>query len=82
MDKLIKCIYDPECTLKWDKLLKESNFQQINNSKSFGIIYTQNKGQYGIASRDFYDKVFKFYHNGKYYRYTSYIQEELIGSSK
>lgn len=39
--------------------------------KSYGSWYIGNKKYMTIQARDFYEKGFCFYHNNKYYRYTS-----------
>jgi len=73
MDKLIKCVFSPENAKRWDKNLKESEKISINGSKTYGFIYMSNKKQYTLHSRDFYEKTFSFYHNEKFYRYTSSV---------
>ena len=45
-----------------------------NKSITFG--YTAHKKQFSFQSRDFVDKQFNFYHNGKFYRYTSSLPDE------
>ena len=58
---------------------------QIEGGKrTYGYTYTKQKKQFTIQSRDFYDKGFNFYHNGKYYRYSTAManSEELYAVPK
>ena len=73
--------FSPEHTQKWDKGLTNSEIEPLRGaSKSCYYAYTCNKSQFGIPSRDFYEKVCAFTHNGKYYRYTSHVpNSEAIG---
>ena len=58
----------------WDKNLKTSEFiPAIEGKKSFGFTYTANHKQMTVKSRDFYEKGFSFFHDGKYYRYSCSI---------
>ena len=42
------------------------------------IRYIENKGQYGISGRDFYEKTFQFIENGKFYKYSSSIDSSEL----
>ena len=68
-------IYDPEHTFKWDKLIGEKGIKVGVNEKttSASYVYTHNRKQYTIAARDFYEKGFNFFHNGKFYRYSTSV---------
>ena len=71
MDKIIKCLYWPEQQLIYDKLLADSGFTPFGEGiKTYGFTYTNNKRQYNIWARDFYEKGFNFFHEGKFYRYS------------
>ena len=39
------------------------------------MYYFKQKKQYTVESRDFLDKCFQFAHNGKFYRYSSFIPD-------
>lgn len=76
MEKLLSCIYLPEHQKKWDEVLKCSEKIPISKTaKCFGLNYTNNKKQYTIASRDFFEKGFNFYSNGKFYRYSTSVPD-------
>lgn len=47
---------------------------RTSTSITFG--YTAHKKQFSFQSRDFIDKSFTFFHNGKFYRYTSSLPED------
>jgi hypothetical protein len=64
-------------TSQWDKNLNCAEFTPVKkggNEIGMGMSYTNNKKQYTIASRDFYEKGFNFYHDGKFYRYSCSIE--------
>lgn len=67
--------------MKWDKNLNAAEYIPYKKgSNGIGFWYTSNKKQYTIASRDFYEKGFNFYHNGTFYRYScSVTDSELEG---
>jgi hypothetical protein len=46
----------------------------VKDKKSFGLYYIVNKKQYTIKSRDFVEKGFGFSHNGKFYKYSSTVE--------
>ena len=46
---------------------------QPPRNKSMNLAYIVNKKQYSIDSRDFVEKQFSLYKNGKFYRYSSTI---------
>ena len=81
IDKLITVAYNPKYTLKWDKNLKVLEETPIfEGKKSFIKVYTENKKQFTFAGRDFCEKTFSFYNNGKLYRYSTSIDgTELAG---
>ena len=67
-------IYLPEHQKKWDEVLQSSEKTPVNkNAKCYGLNYTNNKKQYTIASRDFFEKGFNFYSDGKFYRYSTSV---------
>ena len=86
MDKLIRCvsifcfltlifnmqIFNPNEALKWDKNLQSSKFIPLEeNVRSYGLSYMAHKKQYTFQSRDFVEKGFQFYHEGKFYRFST-----------
>ena len=77
MHKLLKVIYDPKHNIKWDKLIGEEGIKVGVNEKtnSASFLYTHNRKQYTIAARDFYEKGFNFYDNGKFYRYSTSVPD-------
>lgn len=42
-----------------------------------GFNYCAHKKQYSFQSRDFAEKGFTFYHNGKFYRYSASLPEDM-----
>lgn len=86
MQKLIKCIYFTDEQIKWDKNMETGEFISCipGDKRTYGYTYTKQKKQFTIQSRDFYDKGFNFYHNGKYYRYSTAManSEELYAVPK
>lgn len=76
MHKLLKVIYSPDHQKKWDKVLEDSQVQPLGEStRNIGYSYTKNKKQFTIASRDFFEKGFNFYHDGKFYRYSTSVPD-------
>jgi len=74
MQKLVKCIYFPEEASKWDKNVEKAEFISCKEgNRCYGFTYVLNKKHATIKARDFYDKGFNFYHNGKYYRYSTAV---------
>ena len=68
-------IYDPQHQVQYDKNLQASDSIPLRGMNAVRITYTQNKKQYAIQSRDFYEKGFCFFHNGKLYRYSCSIND-------
>ena len=68
--------------MQWDNLMDKCEFYPINGCKTIGLTYMRNKPQYSFHGRDFYEKGFAFYHNGKFYRYTTSIPDEESLSMK
>lgn len=62
--------------------MEKGEFYSINGCKTNGLTYQKNKAQYSFNSRDFYEKGFAFYHNGKFYRYTTSVPDEESFSMK
>mmetsp|Transcript_35609 Transcript_35609/g.54449 ORF Transcript_35609/g.54449 Transcript_35609/m.54449 type:complete len:254 (-) Transcript_35609:2-763(-) len=76
MDKVIKCIWETDHQKKWDACLQEAEFSPLREGvRSYGFTYCQNKKQFTIQSRDFYEKGFSFYHDGKFYRYSCTVKD-------
>ena len=79
MEKLCKTMFDPAHVSKWDKNIKTvKTIPLVEGKRCFSLSYTLNKQQYSIAGRDFYEKQFNFFHNGKFYRYSSSIDNSEI----
>ena len=43
--------------------------------RTYVFTYSLNKKHAAIKARDFYDKGFNFYHEGKYYRYSTAVNK-------
>ena len=79
MEKLVKTMFDPDHVSKWDKNIKSVRIVPlVDGKKCFYLQYTLNKQQYSISGRDFYEKQFNFYHKGKFYRYSSSIENSEV----
>lgn len=76
MDKLIKMIFRSEHQTKWDETVLSSEQVPFGDSKVVTLNHNAHKKQYSFQSRDFVEKSFNFYHNGKFYRYASSLPEE------
>jgi len=75
MEKLVKCIHKPIHSAKWDKLIANTEkFEFVPGVKCCEVSYICQKSQYSICARDFYEKGINFYHNGKFYRYSSSVE--------
>jgi len=73
-------MYSPEHQMVWDSNLKSSEFIPLQEGKkSFGFTYTANHKQFTIKSRDFYEKGFNFFHEGKFYRYSCSVRNSEEG---
>lgn len=46
--------------------------------KAYGLNYVANKKQYQFSSRDFMEKGFNFYSDGKFYRYSTSIDKSEV----
>lgn len=79
MDKLVKMVFGSEHQTKWDETLLSSAFTPLGDRKhmTMGFVHCAHKKQYSFQSRDFVEKTFNFYHNGKFYRYSSSLPDEL-----
>ena len=76
MEKLVNCIYNPEHQGQWDKNLRNVEFKAVvPGKKTFGLNYNSNKKQFQFCSRDFQEKGFNFYSDGKFYRYSTSIDD-------
>mmetsp|Transcript_35840 Transcript_35840/g.54940 ORF Transcript_35840/g.54940 Transcript_35840/m.54940 type:complete len:124 (+) Transcript_35840:636-1007(+) len=74
MDKLIKFMYYPEYQVQYDKSLIGAEFIPMDpGAKTYGFTYTANKKIFTFDKRDFYEKGFNFYSEGKFYRYSSTV---------
>ena len=74
MDKLIKCIYLPEFLLQWDKNNELVELSPIERGKdSYVLLYQRTKKTLFYQRRDFYEKSFKFVHDGVFYSYSCTI---------
>ena len=62
--------------MKWDSNLEAAQESPLPGRKTIGLTYIRNKKQYQFSCRDFYEKSFKFYHNGKLYRYSTSVPDK------
>ena len=64
--------------MKWDETLLDSDFTPLGDRKglTMGFNYCAHKKQYSFSSRDFVEKGFNFYHDGKFYRYSTSVPDE------
>lgn len=78
LDRLLNFIQQPEHLSKWDDTVLSNDIKPVGDRKSMAITFVHlvHKKQFSFQSRDFVDKSFNFYHNGKFYRYTSALPEE------
>ena len=67
-------MFDDEHVCKWDKNIKTRKRISLQR-KCYNLRYLVNKQQYSIAGRDFIEKEFNFFDNGKFYRYTSSVDD-------
>jgi hypothetical protein len=49
--------------------------------KAYGLNYVSNKKQYQFCSRDFMEKGFNFYSDGKFYRYSTSIDNSEVAGA-
>lgn len=77
-DRLLQAIYEPGHIEKWDDTVGANSVTPVGDRTSTSITfgYTAHKKQFSFQSRDFIDKSFTFFHNGKFYRYTSSLPED------
>ena len=79
MDKLAKQLTVSSIQKEWNTVIRESEQLPITpGKKTYGLIYRANKRQYNFTSRDFMDKQFNFYSDGKFYRYVSSIDNSDV----
>lgn len=73
MNKLLKVITPPEL-LKWETNMRfSSKMMSESGSQNYFYIHGASKKNFGISSRDWYDKVFQFEHNGTIYKFVSTV---------
>ena len=78
MENLVKTLYDAETLFKYDKNLVGVEMLPLKSGKKGGgYAYTRQKQVYGIEGREFYDKGFMWYENGKFYRYLNSIPDSV-----
>ena len=74
MNKLVKCLQDPNEKAKWNKNIMEVHHKQmVEGISNFEIVYARNKQQLQYQSRDFYNKSFSCFDDGAFYQLTSSI---------
>lgn len=62
--------------MEWDKnILESESVPTTPGKKAYGLNYVSNKKQYQFSSRDFMEKGFNFYSDGKFYRYSTSIDD-------
>ena len=78
---MVNVAYNPKHVRKWDKNLVDFvETPVVEGKKSFFKTYLLNKKKLAFSGRDFTEKTFNFYSNGKFYRYaTSIDNTELPG---
>ena len=63
-------------------MIKESETVPTTpGKKSYGLHYSANKKQYQFSCRDFMDKGFNFYSDGKFYRYSTSIDNSEVAGA-
>lgn len=79
---LTKIIFNGDDKVKYDKNLNKCYFKPFSdNLKCAGFEYTNYKKHYPVSSRDFYEKVFKFHYNNKYYKYACSVVDSDKGEN-
>ena len=76
-------MYESEHKLKYDKNLEQCEFvplKFLQDSKCIGFEYTKHKKNYPVSSRDYFEKVFQFQYNDKFYKYSCSIPDSEKGS--
>ena len=70
-------MYDQAHVPKWDPIITHNEFKPLNpGDKTVGTNWTKHKKIMHVSSRDYCDKMINFYHNGKFYHYSSSIPDE------
>lgn len=65
--------------MEWDKNIQESEVKPTTpGKKSYFLFYMSNKKQYQFCPRDFMEKAFTFYSDGKLYRYSTSIDNSEV----
>jgi hypothetical protein len=71
---LIKTCYGVDEILKWDANIIDMDIKPLRDDcKTAAYTFQRNKSVMGIEGREFYEKSFGFFHEGKYYRFTSSV---------
>ena len=73
-------MFEPKHILKYDSTVKECSFEGEN--QNVGALYTSYKKVQLISSRDFYQKCIRFYHDGKYYNFSSSFESGKLATKK
>ena len=74
LNQIMRCLYNAEHLLSWEKNTKTQEFIPVDGHRSFGLNYYRTKKVMVIGSRDFVDKTFIFENDGKIYKYSSHIE--------
>lgn len=74
MQNLVSVMYDQEHVPKWDPIVSHNEFKPLKpGDKTVGTNWTKHRRIMNVSSRDYCDKMINFYHNGKFYHYSSSI---------
>ena len=64
-------------------MVSHNDFKAIKKGdKTVGTNWTKHKKIMNVSSRDYCDKMINFYHNGKFYHYSSMIPDDLASDMK
>ena len=75
MDKLLKIMNYP-LNQEWQRNQSRCEVKYINGMKSHRYLYSARDGSFGISSRDCYEKVINFEHDGIVYKYSSSLKDD------
>ena len=77
MQNLVSVMYEQDHVPKWDPIVSHNEFKPLNKGdKTVGTNWTKHRRIMHVSSRDYCDKMINFYHNGKFYHYSSSIPDQ------
>jgi len=77
VQNVAQCMYEENHYSNFDDNIEIAETIPLKDHKSIGFSYMKYKKNFSFDARDFMLKGFKFYHNGKFYRYATSVPHKI-----